>query len=165
MVKLRLKRKGRIHHPVYDIIAIDERSRRDGAFIERLGYYDPNHQPSVVKVDPDRTIYWLSVGAQPTNLVRNLLSYEGVLLRKYMASKGKNQVEIEEAVQLHKEVARAKYFRRKELRIKRNDAKEKAAAAAKEEAAKPAPVPEVKAEETKPETVPEVKTESAVTTE
>lgn len=137
MVKLRLKRKGRIHHPVYDIIAIDERARRDGAFIERLGYYDPNHQPSVVKIDPDRTIYWLSVGAQPTNLVRNLLSYEGVLLRKYMATKGKNQVEIEEAVKLHREVAKAKYFRRKELRVKREDAKEKAAAAAKEEAAKP----------------------------
>ncbi|TAL70425.1 MAG: 30S ribosomal protein S16 [Nitrospirae bacterium] len=149
MVKLRLRRKGRVHHPVYDIVAIDERAKRDGAFIERLGYYDPHHQPSVISIDPDRAVYWLSVGAQPTNLVRNLLSYEGILLRKYMAMKGSNQVEIEEAVKLHKEVAKARYFRRKDLRKKKVSDKEKAAEAAKKEAEKKTETPaepEVKAE-------------------
>ncbi|MBI5326191.1 MAG: 30S ribosomal protein S16 [Ignavibacteriae bacterium] len=149
MVKLRLRRKGRVHHPVYDIVAIDERAKRDGAFIERLGYYDPHHQPSVISLDTDRCLYWLNVGAQPTNLVRNLLSYEGILLRKYMALKGNNQVEIEEAVKLHREVAKARYFRRKDLRKKKISDKEEAAEAAKKEAEKKAEAPaepEVKAE-------------------
>jgi len=126
MVKLRLKRKGRAHHPVYDIVAIDSRLRRDGAFIERLGYYDPNTQPSTVKIDPDRAVYWLGVGAQPTLTVKNLMSYEGVLLRKALSSKGKSQTEIEAEITKHKELVRARYFRRKELRKKRIVEKAKA---------------------------------------
>ncbi len=132
MVKLRLRRKGRKHIAVYDIVAVDVRKRRDGAYLERLGYYDPNHQPSVIKIDPDRAIYWLNQGAQPTPIVRNLLSYEGVLLRRALAFKGKNQVEIEEAVKEHKEKVIARYKRRKELRKKRKLAKLKAKAEAKE---------------------------------
>jgi small subunit ribosomal protein S16 len=137
MVKLRLRRKGRIHHPIYDIIAIDERKKRDGAFIERLGYFDPNKHPSFVSIDCDRALYWLNVGAQPTNIVRKILKYEGILLRKYLALKGKNQVEIEDSVKLHQEVARARYFRQKDLREKKIIAKEKAKA---EQEGKPAEV-------------------------
>jgi small subunit ribosomal protein S16 len=125
MVKLRLKRRGRTHYPFYDIIAIDSRARRDGAFIEKIGYYDPHTIPSTIKIDPDRAIYWLDVGAQPTEIVRNLFSYEGVLLRRYLREKGKNQVEIEEAVKVHKEVAAARYHRRKQLRKKREAEKAK----------------------------------------
>jgi len=126
MIKLRLRRKGRKHIAVYDIVAVDVRKRRDGAYLERLGFYDPNHQPSLIKVDPDRAIYWLNQGAQPTLIVRKLFSYEGVLLRRALAFKGKNQVEIEEAVKEHKERAIARYHRRKELRKKRKLAKMKA---------------------------------------
>jgi len=126
MVKLRLRRKGRKHFAVYDIVAVDSRKPRDGAFLERLGYYDPNTQPSTIKIDPDRAIYWLNVGAQPTPIVRNLLSYDGILLRKYLALKGKNQVEIEEEVAKHKDNTLARYTRRKELRKKRKQAKIKA---------------------------------------
>lgn len=131
MVKLRLRRKGRAHHPVYDVVAIDSRKKRDGAFIERLGYYDPHTRPSTFKIDPDRAIYWLNVGAQPTNLVRNILSYEGILLRRQMQFKGKPESEIEEAIKRHKEVAKARYNRRKDLRKKRVEAKAKAEAEAK----------------------------------
>jgi small subunit ribosomal protein S16 len=131
MVKLRLRRKGRAHHPVYDVVAIDSRKKRDGVFIERLGYYDPHTRPSTFKLDSDRAIYWLNVGAQCTNLVRNILSYEGILLRRQMQFKGKTEQEIEEAIKIHKEVAKARYSRRKEIRKKKELAKEKAEAEAK----------------------------------
>lgn len=126
MVKLRLRRKGRIHHPVYDIVAIDSRNKRDGAFIEQLGFYDPNTIPNTIKLDPDRAVYWLQVGAQPTVIVRNILSYEGILLRKHLIIKGKNQVEIENAVKEHKQVVAARYKRLKERRKARSLAKQKA---------------------------------------
>lgn len=119
MVKLRLRRKGRIHHPVYDIIAVDGRTRRDGAYLERLGFYDPNNKSNQYKINVDRVLYWLGVGAQPTDTVNLLLSYEGILLRKHLALKGKTQAEIEEAVAKHKEVVKARYERRAKLRAER----------------------------------------------
>jgi small subunit ribosomal protein S16 len=127
MVKLRLRRKGRTHHPVYDIVAMDGRSRRDGAFIERLGYYDPHINPSKISINADRAVYWLNVGAQPTDIVKMLFSYEGILLRRHLILKGKNQVEIEEEVAKHKQVVASRYKRRQQLRKKRkeNKAKEK----------------------------------------
>lgn len=130
MVRLRLRRKGKVHYPVYDVVAVDKRKRRDGAFIERLGYYDPNTRPNKISINPDRAIYWLEVGAQPSTVVAKLLSYEGVLLRKHLKIKGKTQPEIEAAVVQHKEKALERYHRRKELRRKR----ELAAKKAKEEA-------------------------------
>lgn len=132
MVKLRLRRKGRKHFAVYDVVAVDSRKRRDGAYLERLGYYDPNTQPSTISIDPDRAIHWLNVGAQPSPIVRNLLSYDGILLRKYLAVKGKNQVEIEAEVAKHKENTLARYARRKDLRKKRKAAKIKAEKDAKQ---------------------------------
>jgi len=126
MVKIRLRRKGRIHHPVYDIVAVDGRSRRDGTYIERLGYYDPNTSPSTIVVDHDRAIYWLDNGAQPTDMTKELLSYEGVLLRRHLAAKGISIVEIETELVKHREVAYNRYYRRAELRKKRIEAKEKA---------------------------------------
>lgn len=132
MVKLRLRRKGSKHHPVYDIVAVDARSKRDGAFLERLGYYDPNTTPSTFKVDHNRAIYWLNVGAQPTLVVHNILSYDGVLLRRALTFKGKPEEEINESVEKHKQIAKARYLRRKELRKKRIAAKKKAEAAAAE---------------------------------
>ncbi|MCX6155825.1 MAG: 30S ribosomal protein S16 [Candidatus Kapabacteria bacterium] len=133
MVKLRLRRKGRIHHPVYDIIAIDGRARRDGAFIERLGYYDPHIFPSKVSIDADRAAYWLDNGAQPTDVVKHLLSYEGVLLRRFLKLKGKDEVEIAAEVEKHKAVSLARYNRRHDLRKKREAEKAKAKAEADKE--------------------------------
>ena len=126
MVRLRLRRKGRTHYPIYDIVAVDSRKKRDGAFLERLGYYDPHTKPSTVSVDADRTIYWLNTGAQPTDMVKELLSYEGVLLRRHLQFKGKTNEEIEQEIEKHKIVARERYARRAELREKRIIAKEKA---------------------------------------
>ncbi len=129
MVKLRLRRKGKTHYPVYDIVALDSRKKRDGAYIERLGYYDPHSSPSTIKIDTDRAIYWLNVGAQATPLVRELMSYEGILLRRTLQFKGKSEEEIAAEVEKHQVVARERYHRRKELR------KQKAIAKAKEKEA------------------------------
>lgn len=131
MVKIRLRRKGRKHYPVYDIVAVTERARRDGSFLERLGFYNPNNHPNTVNIDHEKALYWLNVGAQPTPTVLNILSYEGVLLRKHLTIKGKSQEEIEEAVTKHKEVVSKRYDRRKVLRSKRKEAKAKAEAEAK----------------------------------
>ena len=73
MVKLRLRRKGRKKAPTYDIVAVDSRSRRDGDYLERVGYYDPMKQPSTVSFQHDRAIYWLNNGAQATDIVRSLM--------------------------------------------------------------------------------------------
>lgn len=141
MVKLRLRRKGRMHLPIYDIIAVDGRARRDGAFLDKIGFYDPNTNPNTIRIDSAKALHWLGVGAQPTETVGLLFSYEGILLRKHMAIKGKSQEEIEAAVEKHKKVVAARYERRKKLRKERIIAKAKA-----EEAAKNKPAEEAAAE-------------------
>jgi small subunit ribosomal protein S16 len=81
VVKLRLKRFGRTHHPVYRLNAIDQRSPRDGRPIEELGTYDPTNKDESVhfKCKEDRVKYWLSVGAQPSETVAALLKKAGVI--------------------------------------------------------------------------------------
>lgn len=133
MVKLRLRRRGRKKHPFYDIIAIDGRARRDGAPIERVGYIDPMTAPKTIVLDHSRALYWLNVGAQPTDIVNEILSREGVLLRKHLTIKGQSPEEIDAAVAQHREKAAARYERL---------AKRRAARAAAKKAAANAPAPE-----------------------
>lgn len=128
MVKLRLRRKGRKHYPVYDIVAVDGRSRRDGDFLERLGYYNPNNHPNTIVIDHQKCLYWLGVGAQPSEVVKMILSYEGILLRRHLTLKGKTAEEIEAEVEKHQKVVKSRYDRRKDLRFKRKEAKKKAEA-------------------------------------
>jgi small subunit ribosomal protein S16 len=145
MVKLRLRRRGRKKAPFYDIIAIDGRARRDGASIERVGFIDPMTSPKSVNLNVDRALYWLGVGAQPTEVVRQILSREGVLLRRHLALKGHNEAEIEAALLTHRERSAATWKRRQELRVKRAAAKIAAANAPVVEEAAPvaaAPVAE-----------------------
>ena len=78
MVKLRLRRMGAKKRPSYRIVAADSRSPRDGDFIETVGFYDPLTEPSTIRVDLERARHWLSVGAQPTDTVRSLLTRAGV---------------------------------------------------------------------------------------
>ena len=73
MVKLRLARFGAKKRPFYRIVAADSRKRRDGRFLEILGYYDPLHEPSVIHVKTDRVDHWKSVGAQASDTVASLL--------------------------------------------------------------------------------------------
>ena len=78
MVKLRLRRMGAKKRPSYRIVAADSRSPRDGDFIETGGFYYPRTGPSTIRVDLERARHWLSVGAQPTDTVRSLLTRAGV---------------------------------------------------------------------------------------
>ena len=88
MVKLRLARQGRKKVPIYKIVATDSRSRRDGRFIESLGQYRPSNEPGQkVQLNEERTMYWLGVGAQPSDTVRSLLSKEGILLKWHLDKK------------------------------------------------------------------------------
>jgi len=77
-VKIRLTRLGAKKAPFYRIIVADNRSPRDGRFIEELGYYDPNQEPSVVKVDTDKAKKWIENGAKPTETVAKLLKIAGL---------------------------------------------------------------------------------------
>ncbi len=78
-VKLRLMRMGKKKQPVYRVVAADSRSPRDGRFIEILGTYEPRHEPSRVKIDNEKAIRWLRVGAQPTETVARLLKQSGAI--------------------------------------------------------------------------------------
>lgn len=82
--KIRLQRRGRKDYPFYQIIIADSRAPRDGKFIEKVGSYNPNTNPATITLDFDRALYWLQVGAQPTDTVRNILSGEGVLMMKHL---------------------------------------------------------------------------------
>ncbi|NLO71920.1 MAG: 30S ribosomal protein S16 [Porphyromonadaceae bacterium] len=83
-VKIRLQRHGRKGYAYYHIVIADSRAPRDGKFIERIGSYNPNTNPATVDLKFDRALYWLNVGAQPTDTTRNILSEEGVLLMKHL---------------------------------------------------------------------------------
>jgi small subunit ribosomal protein S16 len=76
-VKIKLKRLGKIREPYYRIVVADARTKRDGRAIEEIGKYHPKADPSVIEVDSDRVQHWLSVGAQPTDPVRHLLTITG----------------------------------------------------------------------------------------
>ena len=78
-VKLRLVRMGKKKQPTYRVVAADSRSPRDGRFIEIIGTYEPRAEPSVVKIDNDKAVQWLSQGATPTDTVQKLLEISGAL--------------------------------------------------------------------------------------
>lgn len=82
--KIRLQRHGRKGYAYYPIVVADSRAPRDGRFIERIGSYNPNTNPATISLDFDRALYWVEVGAQPTDTVRSILSKEGVMLMKHL---------------------------------------------------------------------------------
>ena len=82
--KIRLQRHGRKGYAFYQIVIADSRAPRDGRFIERIGSYNPNTNPATVDLNFERALYWLQVGAQPTDTTRNILSREGVCLKKHL---------------------------------------------------------------------------------
>ena len=77
-VKIRLRRMGKKKAPVYRVIVADSRAPRDGAFIEEIGTYDPNTEPSTVRIDAEAAQKWLANGAQPTDIVAKLFKNEGI---------------------------------------------------------------------------------------
>ena len=78
-LKLRLQRHGKKRSPFYHIVAADSRSPRDGKFVEKVGTYNPNTNPATIDLNFERALHWVTVGAQPTDTCRAILSYKGVM--------------------------------------------------------------------------------------
>lgn len=125
---------GKKRQPVYKVVAADVRSPRDGKFIEAIGLYNPKTEPATIEIQEDRALYWLGVGAQPTDTVKNLLSSKGILLRRELAKRGVAEDQIETQIAEWKNAQEAK------LADKQNKKEE----AAKKQAKKSETVEEVK---------------------
>ena len=103
-VKIRLQRKGRKKRPFYHIVVADARAPRDGRFIEKLGVYNPMTSPATIDLDRDKAYEWLTKGAQPTDTVRAILRFKGVLYKKHlMRGVKKGALTVEEADAKYKE--------------------------------------------------------------
>jgi small subunit ribosomal protein S16 len=140
---------GRSKRPFYRLVAMDARTRRDGAEIERLGWYDPlETSGQKFSLNEDRIYYWLGTGAQPTDTVKNLFSQSGISLKWHLKRTGKSAEEIEAAV---REWDAGQIMRRRRLealeaqrrQVEKPEAEEKAEAKAQ---AKEEPEAEEKAE-------------------
>lgn len=82
--RIRLQRHGHKGYAYYPIVVADSRVLRDGRFIERIGSYNPNTNPATISLNFERALYWVEVGALPTDTVRSILSKEGVMLMKHL---------------------------------------------------------------------------------
>ncbi len=78
-VKMRLMRMGKKKTPSYRVVVVDGRAPRDGRYIEQIGRYDPQQDPSLVEIDNEKAASWLSKGAQPTEAVEKLLNISGAM--------------------------------------------------------------------------------------
>jgi len=109
MVKIRLRRVGAKKQPSYRVVVTDSRTPRDGRFIEVIGFYNPRTEPETVKIQEDRALHWLSVGAQPTDAVARLLKQQGTIARLERLKQGEPLetlvAEAEEAIQAMAEVS------------------------------------------------------------
>lgn len=81
-VSIRLQRRGTTHKPFYHIVAADSRAPRDGRFIEKLGYYDPNHEPSTIEVKAERVQHWFERGAQVSDSTKRLFNLKKIELKR-----------------------------------------------------------------------------------
>lgn len=83
-VKIRLARRGRKKAAMYDIVVADSKAPRDGRFIQKLGIYNPNTNPATINFDEGKAFDWVMKGAQPTETVKAMLSYKGILFKKHL---------------------------------------------------------------------------------
>lgn len=83
-VKIRLARRGRKKLAMYDVVVADARAPRDGRFIEKIGTYNPLTTPATINLNEDKAFQWLMNGAQPTDTVKAMLSYRGIMLKKHL---------------------------------------------------------------------------------
>jgi small subunit ribosomal protein S16 len=166
--KIRLQRRGRKSYAFYSIVIADSRAPRDGKFTEKIGTYNPNTNPATVDLNFERALHWVLTGAQPTDTVRNILSNEGVYMKKHLlggvakgafneaeaeakfeAWKSNKQSGLEALKAKNEEAKKAEAKARLEAEKKVNEAKAQALAEKKaaEEAAKAAAEAEANAEE------------------
>ncbi|MDQ7054827.1 MAG: 30S ribosomal protein S16 [candidate division KSB1 bacterium] len=163
-VRLRLTRMGRRKKPFYRIVAVDSRVKRDGKYLEAIGFYNPIPEPYELQIDTDRALYWLKKGAQPSDTVRSLFRRKGIMLRWDLIQRGKSEAEIEEEVKKWEVLQQERLKRIEAEKIQKMRSKEKQAEkeAVKEAARKAA---EADTEEAKAESEPEVEAKAAESTE
>lgn len=172
-VRIRLKRIGKIHHPIYRVVVVDSRKKRDGRVIEEVGKYDPNQQPSLIELNSERIQYWLSVGAQPSDAVHRFLVLSGDWATFKGAKVVENRIQVkdagadvEAAVKAADDAAEKAKAKKAEAEAKAKKEAEEAAkaeeaeAAQEEEKAEEAPAEE-KAEEVPAEEAPAEETSEA----
>ena len=129
-VKLRLRRIGKKKQPIYKVVAADSRSPRDGKFLEAIGLYNPLTDPLTLEIKEDRAMYWLNVGAQPTDTVKSLLSQKGIILKKELQSRGLSEEKIQEEMDNWVKLREAK------VKTKSSKKKSKSEAVSQEKAGK-----------------------------
>ena len=88
-VSIRLQRRGTTHRPFYHIVAADSRAPRDGRFIEKLGYYDPNAEPSIIEVKSERVQHWYEKGAQPSTATKRIFDIKKIELKRAQTTAAK----------------------------------------------------------------------------
>jgi small subunit ribosomal protein S16 len=121
-VKMRLQRRGRKKRPFYHIVVADVRAPRDGRFIEKLGTYNPMTVPATIELDRDLAYEWLVKGAQPTDTVRAILRFKGVLYKKHlMRGVQKGALTAEEAEAKYQEWIEAKDVKVAERKAKADE--------------------------------------------
>ena len=108
MIKIRLQRRGRKKRPFYHIVVADSRAPRDGRVVERLGRFDNVSENQQLVFDEERMIYWLGVGAKPSETVRSLLKKEGILYKMHLIRWGWDDERIEAALKEWREAKEAK---------------------------------------------------------
>jgi small subunit ribosomal protein S16 len=140
--KIRLQRHGKKGKPFYYIVVADSRAPRDGRFIERLGSYNPNTNPATIDINFDKTLDWVNDGAQPTDTVRAILSYKGVMYKKHLQGGVKKGA-------LTEEQADAKFTAWLDQKDGKITGKKSNLSSAKEEAKKAALIAEAKKKEDK----------------
>ncbi len=152
--KIRLQRHGHKDYAFYPIVIADSRAPRDGRFIERIGSYNPNTNPATISLNFERALYWVNVGAIPTDTVRNILSREGVMLMKHLqggvkkgafdqaeaerrfnAWKAEKDAKLESVKNQEREAKKANAKQALDEEVKKNEAKAEAVAKKKAEIA------------------------------
>ena len=94
MVRIRLRRQGLKGQPTYRIVVTDKRKARNGSYLENIGHYNPRTRPVTEVIAEDRALYWLSVGAQPSDAVRRLLEHTGTWARFQRLRAGESMEEL-----------------------------------------------------------------------
>ena len=140
-VKIRLKRLGKLRTPHYRIVVADSRTHRDGRVIEEIGRYIPTENPSFIEVNSERALYWLGVGAQPTEQVAVLLKLTGDFQKSKGDKDAKNTVQVKPAKPVFEKDTKKKavLLPKEELAAKKAKAEAPADAPATEAAASEAP--------------------------
>ncbi|SHH86505.1 SSU ribosomal protein S16P [Chryseolinea serpens] len=146
MVKIRLARRGRKKLAMYDVVVADARAPRDGRFIEKIGTYNPLTTPASIDLNDEKAFKWLMNGAQPSDTVKAMLSYRGIMLKKHL------QIGVIKGAitQDQADAKLADWLKSKEAKI---EAKRNKVTASKEESAKARKAAETKIREARAEAI------------